>query len=39
MAYLKALYAADLEARKAGELSDIAGRMAKTLTTARAQAR
>jgi hypothetical protein len=39
MAYLKALYAADLEAKKAGELSDIAGRMAKTLTPAKAAAR
>jgi len=39
MAYLKALYAADLEAKKAGEQSDIAGRMAKILTTAHGLAR
>lgn len=33
-AYLTALYSADLEAKKAGEQGDIAGRMAKILTKA-----
>jgi len=33
-AYLTALYTADLEAKKAGEQGDIAGRMAKILTKA-----
>jgi hypothetical protein len=39
MAYLKALYSADLEAKKAGEQSDIAGRMAKILTAVKVIAR
>jgi hypothetical protein len=39
MAYLKALYAADLEAKKAGEQSDIAGRMARILINAPVVAR